>query len=302
MKVLVLLGGESTEREVSLRSGKSVMDALSGLDYEVICYDPVDGAEGLSSAVARADVVLPILHGDNGEDGAMQSILEDAGKPFLGSSSDVSRVTIDKQLTHEKLEAAGVKMPKFAVVNAGELDSNELSRKPFVLKTIDGGSSVDIIIARTVDDAVLAKASEVLGRRGKMIIEELVDGLEITVPVLGSQALPVIAIIPPENGEFDYSNKYNGSTKEICPVPSSLTTTLVQQEAQKLALKVHQTLGARHLSRTDMIVRPDGEIVVLELNTMPGMTAQSLFPKAALIAGYSMEKLADTFVKMVDLD
>jgi D-alanine-D-alanine ligase len=130
-----------------------------------------------------------------------------------------------------------------------------------------------------------------------MLLEELIEGTEITVPILGDQALPVIEIIPPQGKEFDYENKYNGTTQELCP-PQHVSAEK-QQEAQRLAEKIHKAAGVRHLSRTDIIIDENGKLWVLELNTIPGLTDQSLFPKAAAAAGINMQQLMQKFLDMI---
>jgi D-alanine--D-alanine ligase len=131
-----------------------------------------------------------------------------------------------------------------------------------------------------------------------MLAEELINGIEITVPILGGKALPVVAIFPPENEEFDLDNKYNGRTKEVCPVTNEILSENLQKEAMDIALTAHNAVGARHLSRVDMIVSADNKIVVLEINTMPGLTTQSLYPKSAEAAGLNFEQLVKTFVQI----
>ncbi len=299
MTVLILRGGDSPEREVSFRSGDAVEAALIEAGYNVIVYDPADGNVGLEKSISKADIVLPILHGKNGEDGVIQEQIEQQNKKFLGAGSKVSKVTIDKNKTHKILSSMGIVMPKYAIVDALSFNTEPLSKKPFVLKPLEGGSSIGTLIAREVNSTNLAMAQELLSTYKKMIIEELIIGQEITVPVLGEQALPVIGIIPPPNGEFDYDNKYNGQSQELCPVPTELVSEKVQKEAQDLALKVHNVLNVRHLSRTDMFAKPDGSLVVLEINTMPGLTAQSLFPLSASVAGMSMVQLVGVLVNLV---
>ncbi len=299
MNVLVLMGGDSTEREVSLRSGAAVVAALKQTEHTVTIYDPKDGDQGLAEAVKGVDIVLPILHGDNGEDGVIQEKLEHLGVPYLGATSEVSRVCISKEQTHKTLERNGIKMAKYEIVNEKQFTASRLTKKPFVLKTADGGSSVDIVVARHESEEDFVHARALLRKRGTMLLEELIEGLEITVPVLGEEALPPIAIIPPEDGEFDYENKYNGSTQEIVPIPEGLLSATLQRQAQELALKVHSALKVRHLSRTDMIVTPEGEIYVLELNTIPGMTEQSLFPKSAAVSGLDMPALTEKFIQLI---
>lgn len=133
-----------------------------------------------------------------------------------------------------------------------------------------------------------------------VIIEKLIEGTEATVPILDKKALPVIEIVPPPDGEFDYDNKYNGQTQEICP-PDSLSQDL-QKQAQELAEQAHKTMGCRHLSRVDMMIDKDGKIYLLEVNTIPGLTAQSLYPKSAQAAGISMPQLITKFAELVQRD
>jgi D-alanine-D-alanine ligase len=301
MKVLVLYGGDSPEREVSLRSGTAVNQALINAGVETILYDPINGDEELFRLVAETDMVFPILHGKNCEDGVIQKKLESVGAIFLGTGSVASDICFNKEKTHHILEGAGILMPAFAVVSSDDLD-NPLFSKPFVLKPTEGGSSVDTLVVREVTDSSLQSARDLLKKYDSMLLEQLIVGIEITVPVFDALALPVIAIVPPENGEFDYENKYNGATQELCPAPEELVSQEKQKNAQALALKVHELLGARHLSRTDIIVDADGNMYVLELNTMPGMTNQSLFPVSAKVAGYTMEQFVLKLVEIVGRD
>lgn len=298
MKILVLSGSDSPERVVSLRSGNAVADAARSAGFEVSVYDPIDGDEGLAVAVNGCDIVFPILHGVQGEDGTIQKKLDDLGKLYLGSTADISAMCFNKVKSHEALESSGILMPAYAVVTKNDV-SNPLFVEPFVLKPIEGGSSVDTLIAREVSEKTIQEASKLLGLYDEMIVEELIEGRELTVAVLDTSALPVIAIVPPAEGEFDFENKYNGRTQELCPAPINLITSEKQQEAQALALQVHLTLGARHLSRTDMMLDHEGRLFVLELNTIPGLTEQSLFPKAAKAAGFDMPQLVKIFAELV---
>ena len=299
MKILVLLGGESPERGVSLLSGEAVFEALqSNKDFTVKKYDPIDGVKGLEENVNWADVVLPILHGINGEDGSLQKQIEELNTLFLGSGSSSARLSFDKKRTHQALSKIGIMMPEYDIVGEKDVDTHDLFKKTFVIKPNKNGSSVDVLIVRKVDKYKIQEAKELLKRYKNMLVEELIEGQEITVGVLGDEALPVIAIVPPVDGEFDMENKYNGKTQEICPAPEHLVSDDAQVKAQLISLRVHKALKAENLSRTDLIVTPDGEIYVLELNSIPGMTANSLYPKAARVAGYNMEQLTKKFVEL----
>jgi D-alanine-D-alanine ligase len=295
MKILVLGGGNSPEREVSLRSAAAVREALVELGHEVVAVDPGDGMDTVKAAARECELALPILHGTGGEDGSIQRVLEEAGVPYLGAGVAASELCFDKARLKDLLVAHDILTPQSEMVDATTFERSELVKRPFVLKPNDGGSSVDMLLARKLPfDA--ERARELLERYGTMLLEELIEGVEITVPVLGAKALPVIEIVPPEGGEFDYENKYNGKTAEICPAES--LSAEQQKQAQRLAERVHELAGVRHVSRTDIMMTGDGQMYVLEINTIPGMTAQSLLPKSAAAAGMSWVQLVARLVEL----
>lgn len=298
IKVLAIKGGISGEREVSLRSGQAVAEASRQAGYEVDEFDYNGNNEELIKKIKANDVALPILHGKGGEDGRIQKIFEQHKIPYLGASSEVSELTFDKIKTHEKLTELNILMPDYEEVNKSTFSASRLSSKPFVLKPNDGGSSIDTLIAREVNEESVKKASELLDKYQNMLIEELIEGIEITVPVLDKKALPVIFIKPPEGGEFDYQNKYNSQSDEVCPAPISIVADEIQKAAQIIAEEIHNSLRVRHLSRTDFIISNDKKIYMLEINTMPGMTPQSLFPLSAKVAGMDMVQLTDNLIKL----
>jgi D-alanine--D-alanine ligase len=169
-----------------------------------------------------------------------------------------------------------------------------------VLKVVSGGSSIGTLIVEDPGKISPDKVSDIFKLDSQAVVEELIVGQEITIPVLDKTALPVIEIIPPENEEFDYQNKYNGRSQEICP-PNNVPEGL-QKKAQLLAEKVHQTMGARHLSRVDIMIDKSANMFVLEINTIPGLTDQSLYPKSAAVAGLTMPQLVTKFAKLVRRD
>jgi D-alanine-D-alanine ligase len=299
MKVLVLHGGDSPEREVSFRSAKSVIHGLEAIGVAYQTYDPLNGLDGLKQACKGCDIVLPILHGKNGEDGVVQDALDDIGIRYLGADGKVSRITIDKVKTHEVLEANGIKMPRYEVVTKDSFSKSILSSKPYVLKPIFGGSSIDTVIVRQITNEKTKLSLDKLDNYQSMLLEELIDGIEISAPVLDQTALPVIYIQPPEGGEFDYLNKYNGKSLEICPAPVDKVSEKIQKEIQSIVENAHKILSVRHLSRSEFIVDSNNQIYMLELNTIPGLTDASLFPKGASAVGINMNDLVDKFVKMV---
>lgn len=299
MKVLVLGGGDSPEKEVSLRSAKSVANAARQAGFDVLEADPSDGLEFLDK-LPKGTVVLPILHGINGEDGVIQAELEKRGLPFLGADSASSAACFDKWLTLQAFKQYGVPTAQSQLIKKEDFARSKLSKKPYVLKVVHGGSSIGVLIARDPKAVSQKQIDEIFEMESRAVLEELVEGVEITVPVLDNTALPVIEIVPPLDGEFDYDNKYNGKTTELCP-PKNVSDG-VQAEAQRLALKAHKIRNCRHLSRTDFIVRPDGGLIVFDINTIPGLTDQSLYPKAAKVAGLSMPALVTRFVDLIKRD
>lgn len=294
--VVVLGGGNSPEREVSLRSCASVAQAAKETGYNVLVYDPKDGL-GFLDELPKDVVVLPMLHGAGGEDGILQAELEKRELKFLGAGSKASRLCFDKNLTRKCLLENGLPVPEGIAISRGEYGKHRLAQKPHILKVARGGSSIGTLFVRNPNSVDTTKVDEIFHLDNLAILEELVEGVEITVPILGNQALPVIEIHPPENGEFDYENKYNGQTKELCPAVN--VSPKLQRKAQSIAERVHGVTACRHLSRIDIIIRPDESMVILEINTLPGMTSQSLYPKSAGVAGISMPELVTRFVNLV---
>ncbi len=299
MNVLVLGGGDSTERDVSIRSAKAVTEALKEAGFSVTEADP-NGGDAMYENLPSGTIVFPILHGTGGEDGKIQQVLEAHKLPYLGTTSQPSAVCFSKWRSREALQAAGLPVARGAFVTKETYPGHELTKKPHVLKVDKGGSSIGTLIVRDPTAITDQAVTTVFALGSEAVLEELVEGVEITVPILDTDALPVIEIRPPTDKEFDYENKYNGATQELCP-PVSVDRQ-IQASAQALAKEVHQALGCRHLSRTDIIVRPDNSLVVLEINTMPGLTDQSLYPKSARVAGITMPELMKKFVALVQRD
>jgi D-alanine-D-alanine ligase len=295
IRVLVLAGGNSPEREVSERSGASVAAALGRAGYEVTVADPASGMDKLLPAAKSVDVVFPALHGAGGEDGELQRFLEQQAIKFVGSGSEASGLCFDKAAYDQLLSKNSVLTPRTKLVTFEAFGSTPLAKEPFVLKPNDGGSSIDTIIVRDVGRQDKAAIRQAFGRHPRLLLQELIGGVEITVAVLGAASLPVIEILPPDDQEFDYENKYNGATRELCP-PEHVSDEQ-QAAAQELARRIHELCGCRDLSRTDIIIGEGGKLYVLETNTIPGLTDQSLLPKAAAAAGIDMPTLCDRLVK-----
>lgn len=289
-KILIVCGGDSDEREVSLRSGAAVARALETAGYDVTTCDTSDSDDMLIGY----DVAFPVLHGVGGEDGEIQARLERLGVAYVGTDAISSKLCMDKTAYRQAMVAAGFLMPEGATVTANEYAHHPLRHQPHVLKPVDGGSSVDTIIIREAEGSNDPSGRGVFDRHEHMLLEQLIVGTELTVGVLGQTPLPVIEIIPPQDEEFDYDNKYNGKTQELIPPIHADSAT--QTEAQTIALAVHTAAGCRDFSRSDFIVTDDGQCYLLETNTIPGMTDQSLFPKMAAAAGFDMPALCDQLV------
>lgn len=294
MKVLVINGGDSSEREVSLRSGASVGEALAEAGHDVTYYDPIAGFDDLTDNTDNVDVVFPILHGKGGEDGYVQSLLEAQNIAYVGSDARASAACFDKWQTMQ--QAQDIVFAETQLVSYETIFDSTLIKEPYVLKPRAEGSSVDTFIVKNPKEFDLTLLQEVFEKHNnEYLLSSYIEGTEITVAVLNNIALPVIEIIPPVGQEFDFVNKYNGATQELCP-PITVSAEL-QKQAQNIAENLHVVMGCRHFSRTDMIINQEGTIYTLEINTLPGMTNQSLFPLAASVAGYTMPKLVDTLVK-----
>jgi D-alanine-D-alanine ligase len=290
LKITVLLGGPSAEREVSLRSGAAVAQALRSLGHTVAELDPRPEALDLPSC----DVVFLALHGTYGEDGTVQQQLEQLGVPFTGCDSGSSRIAFDKFLTKQRCVAAGVPTPRFTLIDSPLASWPMGWDPPVVLKPVRQGSSVGLQFVERVADWNRA-LTESMRYDAQVLMEEKISGRETTVGILGGEALPIVEVRP-KTGVYDYQSKYTtGATEYLCPAPFEDTTTAKIQAA---ALEAFQAVGGRDYSRVDIMVRPNDDPLVLEVNTLPGMTETSLLPKAAAAAGIGYAELCQ---RMVDL-
>ena len=232
MDVLILGGGNSPEREVSLRSAKAVANAAREAGFNVSEKDPA-AKLGFLEHVPKSTIVLPILHGQGGEDGGLQAVLEQRGLPFLGSGSISSAESFDKWGTREALKAAHLSVPKGALVTKQTYAQHDMSKRPHVLKVRRGGSSIGTLIVRDINELKKEEMDKLFKLDNEAVLEELIVGTEVTAPILDKTALPVIEIRAPEGLEFDYENKYNGQSRELCPPPS--LTKEQTQAAEKMA-------------------------------------------------------------------
>lgn len=332
MKIAVLLGGASAERNVSMATGKGVALALRELGHDVRVYDTARGAdaeisldelqlptesapspEELASLDHRAvigtvtalpedtDVVFLALHGSDGEDGKVQALLELRGLPYTGSGILASALAMDKAKSKELFSLDDISVARSWLVGpSDEVDDEHLAGLaervtgyPVVVKPNDGGSTVGLTIVREPEGLGPAVA---LARKysRNVLCEEFIPGRELTIAIIGEEPMPVLEIRPKE-GIYDYANKYTaGRTEYFCPadIPESLTL-----ELQTLALRAHRRLGCRGYSRVDFrLSEESGEPYCLEVNTLPGMTATSLVPKSAAAAGISYGEVCERII------
>jgi D-alanine-D-alanine ligase len=300
--IALLAGGISSEREVSLNSGQQVFQALDKDKYDVRRYDPQNDLPKLVTEASEIDAALIILHGPYGEDGTIQGLLELLDIPYQGTGVLGSALAMNKLAAKQMYEKAGLPVPAYAVTMLESPgDAGLLVQQlglPLVIKPANAGSSIGMSIVRDADELAPA-LSRAFEHDATAIVERFVQGIEITVGVLGNeplQALPVIEIIPGRDHEFfDYTAKYTpGATREICPARIDADAA---RKAQEYAQAAHRALYCKGYSRTDMILC-GADIFVLETNTIPGMTPTSLFPQAAQAAGISFGRLLDRLIEL----
>jgi D-alanine-D-alanine ligase len=286
-----MLGGPSAEREVSLRSGAAVAKALRSLGHDVMEVDPKDGQFDLPP---KTDVVFLALHGTYGEDGTVQRRLDELGALYTGCDAEGSRIAFDKVLTKQRCVKAGVPTAKFLVLKSEKAPLPKDWQPPLVVKPVRQGSSVGLQFVEQAGDWPTALA-EALKFDSEVMVEEKIAGRETTVSILGGEPLPVLEVRP-KVGSYDYKNKYTaGRTEYFCPADFDSATT---KRIQSAALGAFQAIGGRDYARVDVMVRAGGEPVVLEVNTLPGMTETSLLPKAAAAAGLNYAQLCQRMVEL----
>lgn len=300
IRIAVLAGGWSKERNVSIKSGKAVLNALDNKKYDIVSYDPKDDLNLLWQDRKSLDLVLNLLHGKYGEDGRIQGILDVFEIPFVGSGVLASAMTMNKRVTKEVYRSVALRVPKGVVLKKGEhVDIDKILNSlgnPVVIKPASEGSSIGISIKD--DELEIQKGIEkAFDFDSEVLVEEYISGKEITCAVLGRkslQTLPLVEIVPKDSHLFfDYDAKYTvGETSEICPARIDVD---LRNSAFQIAINAHRALHCRDWSRTDMIVR-DEKIYVLETNTIPGMTETSLVPLAARGNGWDLGSLLDRMI------
>ncbi|WP_313119549.1 D-alanine--D-alanine ligase [Proteiniclasticum ruminis] len=294
MKIGVIMGGISSEREVSLSSGREILNHINFNGYEGVEII-LDTKTDIFEKVKGIDFALLALHGKYGEDGTVQSILDSLEIPYSGCGMLSSALCMDKDLTKTVLRNHGVRTAEwFVVKNASDVTEEmvEVLGYPVVVKPNRGGSSVATFICTSYDE-VVEGVKEGLKVDSEVMVEEFIKGDEITVPILDGEALPTLIIKPVKGGFFDYQSKYEdgGAEEVIIEYEEPL-----QSEINELALKTFSALKCDVYARVDFIVR-DGVPYLLEINTLPGMTRTSLFPKSAKGIGLSYQGLLDRIIQ-----
>jgi D-alanine-D-alanine ligase len=297
LRIVVLSGGDSAEREVSLRSGEAVAAALSVAGHQVAMLDPRQ-CDLVKVDWSPYNVCFIALHGGAGEDGRVQHLLEQLGVPYTGSGPQASRWAMSKSASKQRFRAQGVPTPAYTVIHQHD-SAGEIARRvaplgyPVIFKPDSQGSSLGIAIANTPDDLSRAIAGS-LAYGGVAIAEPWVLGREFTVAVLDARPLPLVEIIAPDR-VFSYEAKYHSSLTEY-RFEFALSAAH-RAEISGVALAAARALGTRGLVRVDVMLGHDGQPWVLEVNTIPGMTSRSLAPQAALRAGLEMAPLCDLLVR-----
>jgi len=295
-RVAVLMGGPSSEREISFLSGNAVLKALVEKGVDAHAFDPKE--RPLSDlAVERFDRVFIALHGRFGEDGTVQGALETMGIPYTGSGVMASALAMDKWRTKLVWIASGIPTPRYAVVDAGTDWMRVVAELglPLIVKPAREGSTIGITKVTSVDHDELALAYAEAARHDDLVlVEEFVRGVELTASILGEKALPLIRIEAPA-GNYDYHNKYfSDETKYFCP---SGLPDAKEREIRERALAAFRIVGCRGWGRLDLMLRPDGSFSFLEVNTSPGMTGHSLVPMAAKVAGTDFAELCSEILR-----
>ncbi len=302
--ILVLMGGKSTERDVSLRSGAAVSDALKKAGFRVTEFDP--GREDISKIrEIRPDCAFIALHGLGGEDGTIQGMLEWMGIPYTGPGVAASAVCMDKILTKKILAQSGIPTAPFYVIGKEEKKDPKKAAEtaleklglPFIFKACRQGSSIGTAIVRKKEEALPA-LKELFSFGDDILAEAFLSGVELTVPIMGNDTLRVLPVIQitSEGEYYDYHSKYTpGQSHHI--IPANISPDL-EKKVREIAVSAYIVTGCRGLARVDMMTDEKGDPFVIELNTSPGMTATSLFPDAARAQGISFPELVTGLVSL----
>lgn len=297
-KIAVVMGGPSTEKEVSLRTGKAILSALLEKGYQAVGIE-LEPKNLLSRLQAeKIDVVFNAVHGLYGEDGVLQGALELSGIPYTGSGVMASAIAMDKGVSKRLFEAAQIPTPRSRIFNR-QTGQSEIEQQiesefslPLVVKATSQGSSIGVVIVKE-KTGVADALTEAFRYSEEVLVEEFIDGRELTVAVLAgteTEVFPVIEIVP-HSGEYDYHSKYTKGASDY-RVPAELPSA-VESAVKNAALQAFQALHCAGIARVDIMLDADGKPYVLEVNTIPGMTETSLVPKAAAAVGLSFADLCE---------
>lgn len=293
MKILILTGGNSSERKISLKSARNVKTALEQNKHIVKLYDLNKGYFPIKKLSRNFDVLFPVLHGEEGEGGKLHKFISKINKPIVGGRNYKDfekawyKISFKKFCDKNKIKTAPWKEVKNDkdVLNFGF---------PSVLKTSSGGSSREVVILNSEKDLKKQDYKKIMNLKIPVFVEKYINGVEVTIGIVNNKALPLLEIVPPKGSWFNYKNKYDNSSKEIPFAPS--VNIKLQKETQELALKIFRSFKLGSYSRIDFIIS-NNIPYVLELNTIPGMTTGSLLPKAAAAAGIKFNKLMEILIK-----
>ena len=300
LRIALLYGGFSAERKISIKTSKNIFENLDKKKYQVFLFNPKTELDKFIEAVnsKKIDLVFPALHGLLGEDGAIQGLLEILGLPYVFSGVLASSLAMDKERTKKILKTEKILMP-YSVVIEKDYSSNILNKikLPVVIKPIFQGSSLGVFIVKNQKE--LGNAIRKAFKFGtELMAEEFIEGREITAAVLGNkklQVLPLVEIRPKTAEFFDFQSKYEpGASDEICPAPIN---EKLSKKIQEQAVKIHRIFGCRGVTRSDFVIK-NNKPYFLEINTIPGMTENSLVPLAAAAAGLSFSQLIDRLIEL----
>ena len=305
MKVLVLMGGMSTEREISLKTGAAVASGLAEAGHQVSTYklsaEPGKAVRDFvaSGELADCDVVFIALHGGEGEDGRIQALLDLVSKPYTGSGVLASALCMDKTVSKILFERYGIPTPEWFEISAGAARRDARAKiagiggYPTVVKPVDQGSTIGISIIE--DENGLERGIALAEKYSqRLVFERYIPGRELSVAIVGDQVFPVIEIVP-EDGFYDYERKYTkGKSSYHCPAEIDVE---VSKRISDLALAAYRALGCEGFARVDLRLGEDGAPYFLEINTVPGMTETSLVPMGAAVSGYSFSELVDKIAR-----
>lgn len=299
IKIAVVMGGMSSEHDVSLMSGREIIKNLNKKKYSVTPIIIKKGGNGIEEIInKRPDVVFIALHGKYGEDGVIQGFLDSLKIKYTGSGVLASAIGMDKIIFRKLMQSESLPVPKFTLIDKKDFKIPKDLKPPYFVKPHNGGSSVGVSFVK--NSRGLRKAIKLSFKySNKVLVEEYIKGVEVSCAVLGNEkplALPVIEIRPLKNDFFDYKSKYSyKGSEEVAPARISKKLT---EEIQKLSIKVYKIVGCRGYARLDFILEEGVKPIILEINTLPGMTPNSLLPKEAAALGITYSELLDRIISL----